>query len=59
MLPVNLATAAIIVTGASLLAGTSGGLCWLVATVVVYVLRSALNAWDLVVVEAAGTPRRP
>ena len=57
MLPINLATAAI-VTGASLLAGTGDGLCWLVATVVVYVLRSALNAWDLVV-EAAGTPRRP
>lgn len=57
MLPVNLATAAIIVTGTSLLAGTGGGLCWLVATVVVYVLRSALNTWDLVV-EAAGTPRR-
>lgn len=58
MLPVNLATAAIVVAGASLLAGTGGGLYWLVPTVVVYVLRSALNAWDLVV-EAAGTPRRP
>lgn len=57
MLPVNLATAAIIVTGASLLAGAGGGLYWLAVTVVVYVLRSALNAWDLVV-EAAETPRR-
>ncbi len=58
MLPVNLATTAIIVTGASLLAGTGGGLYWLVATVVVYVMRSALDAWDLVV-EAAETPQRP
>lgn len=55
MLPVNLATTAIIVTGASLLAGTGGGLYWLAATVVVYVLRSALDAWALVV-EAAETP---
>lgn len=58
MLPVNLATAAIVAAGASLLADSGGGLYWLVPTVVVYVLRSALNAWDLVV-EAAGTPRRP
>jgi len=57
MLPVNAATAAIFVTGASLIAGTGGGLYWLAATVVIYVLRSALDAWDLLV-EAADTPPR-
>jgi hypothetical protein len=57
MLPVNLATLAIFVTGATLLAGTGGGLYWLVATVVIYTLRSALDAWALVV-EAAETPHR-
>jgi hypothetical protein len=54
MLPVNLATAAIVVAGGSLIAGSGGGLYWLPATVLVYFLRSALNAWILVV-EAAGT----
>jgi hypothetical protein len=54
MLPVNLGTAAIVVTGVSLIAGSGGGLYWLPVTVLVYFLRSALNAWILVV-EAAGT----
>lgn len=57
MLPVNLGTAALIVAGASLIAGTGGGLYWLAATVVIYVLRAALDAWDLLV-EAAETPSR-
>lgn len=57
MLPVNLGTAAIAVTGVSLIAGGGGGLYWLVATVLVYFLRSALNTWTLVV-EAAETSRR-
>jgi modulator of FtsH protease len=47
----------ILSTGATLLAGTGGGLYWLVATVVIYTLRSALDAWALVV-EAAETPHR-
>jgi hypothetical protein len=33
-----------------------GGLYWLAATVVISVLRSALDAWGLLM-EAAGTPR--
>jgi hypothetical protein len=37
------------------IAGAGGGLYWLAATVVVYVLRSALEAWDLLI-QAAGTP---
>ena len=57
MLPVNLATIAIAVAGVSLLADAGGGLYWLAGTVVVYILRSALDAWALVV-EAAGIPRR-
>lgn len=56
MLPVNLATIAIAVAGASLLADAGGGLYWLVGTVVVYILRSALDAWALVV-EATDVPR--
>jgi hypothetical protein len=55
MLPVNLGTMAIAVTGVSLIARTGGGLYWLASTVVIYVLRSALDAWDLVV-EAAERP---
>jgi hypothetical protein len=35
--------------------GAGGGLYWLVATVLVYFLRSSLDAWALVV-EAAATP---
>jgi hypothetical protein len=57
MLPVNLATIAIAVAGASLLAEAGGGLYWLAGTVVVYIMRSAFDAWALVV-EAAGIPRR-
>ena len=57
MLPVNAATAAIIVTGASLIAGTGGGLYWLAGTVLIYVLRSALNAWDLLIEPADAPPR--
>jgi hypothetical protein len=57
MLPVNLATAAIAVTGISLITGSGGGLYWLAATVLIYFLRSALNAWTLVV-EAAETSSR-
>jgi hypothetical protein len=49
MLPVNLGTAAIVVAGVSLIAGGGGGLYWLPATVLVYFLRSALDAWVLVV----------
>jgi len=56
MLPVNLATAAIAVAGACLLAHAGGGLYWLAGTVVVYILRSALDAWALVV-EATDVPR--
>lgn len=57
MLPVNLATAAIVVSGVSLITSSGGGLYWLAATVLVYFLRSALDAWILVV-EAAETSRR-
>ena len=57
MLPVNLSTAAIAVTGVSLISGAGGGLYWLVATVLVYFLRSSLDAWALVV-EAAATPNQ-
>ena len=57
MLPVNLGTAAMAVTGVSLIAGSGGGLYWLPATVLVYFFRSALNAWILVV-QAAGTSRQ-
>jgi hypothetical protein len=56
MLPVNLGTAAIIVSGVSLIAGSGGGLYWLAVTMLIYFLRSALNAWILVV-EAAETSR--
>jgi hypothetical protein len=56
MLPVNLGTAAIAVAGVSLIVGGGGGLYWLPATVLVYFLRSALDAWILVV-EAAETSR--
>ena len=56
MLPVNAGTVTMIVAGASLIAGAGGGLYWLAATVVIYVLRSALDAWDLLI-EAADTPR--
>jgi hypothetical protein len=56
MLPVNAGTVTMIVAGASLIAGAGGGLDWLAATVVVYVLRSALDAWELLI-EPAGTPR--
>jgi hypothetical protein len=56
MLPVNLATVAIAVAGASLLAGAGGGLYWLAGTVIVYILRSALDSWALVV-EATDVPR--
>jgi hypothetical protein len=56
MLPVNAGTVTMIVAAASLIAGAGGGLYWLAATVVVYVLRSALDAWDLLI-EAADTPR--
>jgi modulator of FtsH protease len=54
MLPVNAGTAAMAVAGASLVAGAGGGLYWLAATTVIYVLRSAMDAWALVV-EAADT----
>jgi hypothetical protein len=57
MLPVNLATIAIAVAGACLLAGAGGGLYWLAGTVVVYIMRSAFDSWALVV-EAADVPRR-
>jgi hypothetical protein len=57
MLPVNLGTAAIVVSGVSLITGSGGGLYWLAATVLIYFLRSALNAWILVV-EAAETSHR-
>ena len=57
MLPVNVATVAVAVAGVSLLAGAGGGLYWLAGTVVVYILRSAHDAWTLVV-EATDVPRR-
>jgi hypothetical protein len=57
MLPVNLGTAAIAVTGISLITRGGGGLYWLAATVLVYFVRSALDAWTLVV-EAAATSQR-
>ena len=44
MLPVNAGTVTMIVAGASLIAAAGGGLYWLAATVVIYVLRSALDA---------------
>ena len=56
-LPYNVGTAALIVSGISLIASTGGGLYWLVATVLIYFLWSARNAWVLVV-EAAETSRR-
>jgi hypothetical protein len=56
MLPVNLATVAIAVAGVSLLVGAGGGLYWLAGTVIVYIVRSALDSWALVV-EAADVPR--
>lgn len=56
MLPVNLGTAAIAVAGVSLIVGGGGGLYWLPATVLVYFLTSALDAWILVV-GAAETSR--
>jgi len=57
MLPVNLGTAAIAVTAISLILQRGGGLYWLAATVLVYFLRSSLNAWTLVVEAAAVTSR--
>jgi hypothetical protein len=57
MLPVNLGTAAIAVAGVSLIAGGGGGLYWLPATVLVYFLTSAGDAWILVV-DAAETSRQ-
>ena len=56
MLPVNAGTVTMIVAGASLIAGAGGGLYWLAATVVIYVLRSALDAWELLI-KAADPPR--
>jgi hypothetical protein len=56
MLPVNAGTVTMIAAGASLIAGAGGGLYWLAATVVVYVLRSALDAWELLI-EAADPSR--
>jgi hypothetical protein len=41
---------------AGLLFVAGGGLYWLAATVVISVLRSALDAWGLLM-EAAGPPR--
>ena len=49
ILPFNLATLAVLTAGASLLAARLGGLYWLVPTVLVYLLRSVLNAWTLLV----------
>lgn len=50
----NAGTVAIIAAGVSLLAGVGGGLYWLCATLPIYFLWSAANAWVLVV-EAAET----
>jgi len=49
ILPFNLATLAVPVAGASLLAGHFGGLYWLTPIVLISLLRSVLNAWTLLV----------
>ncbi len=49
ILPFNLATLAVLAAGGSLLAGRFGGLYWLVPTLLIYLLRSVLNAWTLLV----------
>jgi modulator of FtsH protease len=54
ILPFNLATLAVLVSGGSLLAGRFGGLYWLIPTVLIYLLRSVLNAWTLLVQVAQG-----
>ncbi len=47
--PINLGTATILVTGASLLLARGGGLFWLVPTVLSYLLNALFNAWALTV----------
>lgn len=49
ILPFNLATLAVLAAAGSLLAKDGGGLYWLVPTVLIYLLRSVLNAWTLLV----------
>ncbi|MGI8549607.1 MAG: hypothetical protein ACR2PL_02255 [Dehalococcoidia bacterium] len=49
ILPFNLATLAVPIAGGSLLAERFGGLYWLVPTLLIYLLRSVLNTWTLMV----------
>ncbi len=56
-LPYNAGAAAVLVSGISLIVVAGGGLYWLLATVLIYFLWSARNAWVLVV-EAAEVSRR-
>jgi len=50
--PLNLATVAILVAGAGLLADAFDGLFWLVPTVAIYFVWASLNAWTLVIQSA-------
>lgn len=54
--PYNVGTAAVAVSGISLIIDEGGGLYWLLVTVLIYFLWSTRNAWILVI-EAAETPR--
>ncbi len=49
LLPLNLATAAILVAGGSLIIGRYGGLFWLVPTVIVYFVWAFFTVWSLIV----------
>lgn len=49
LLPLNLATAAILVAGGSLVIGRYGGLFWLMPTVIVYFVWAFFTVWSLIV----------
>ena len=52
----NFGTLAIALAGFGLVTQTLGGMLWLVVTVVIYFVWSALNAWTLVTRAATGDP---
>lgn len=49
LLPLNLATTAILVAGVSMVIGRYGGLFWLVPTVIVYFVWAFFTIWSLIV----------
>jgi hypothetical protein len=55
VLLINIGTLAIFISGTTLIVKAGGGLYWSVPTLVIYVVRSALNARTLVVGTGTGS----